>query len=99
MKPEKNPLLSLNLVDKHAAAEHLGIRPGTLKKYRLQPNSTLIRGIHYHVFNSRLIRYNLDLLMDWWINRDNPSVHQRTIDMFLASLPSNQPKQRGRTAQ
>lgn len=86
------------LVTKHEAASLLGISPETLKKYRRQEGSTLIEGIHYHVWNSRVIRYNPQLIADWGLNRNNPAAHQHTIDAYLASLPSNQPKKRGRKA-
>lgn len=84
------------LVDKNEAAKILGISPDTLKQYRLQPNSTLIEGIHYHIWNSRTIRYNPTLIADWGIHRNNPVAHQRAIDEYLATLPVNQPKMRGR---
>jgi hypothetical protein len=84
------------LVNKHEASAVLGISPETLKKYRLQDNSTLIEGIHYHVWNSRVIRYNPELLADWGINRNNPLAHRQVIDAYLRSLPSNQSKGRRR---
>jgi hypothetical protein len=86
----------LQLVNKHKAAEILGVSPETLKKYRLQKDSTLIKGIHYYIWNPRVVKYNAALIADWGVNRDNPEAHQRTIEAFLASLPSNQPKKRGR---
>lgn len=86
------------LVDKHEAAALLGISPETLKKYRLRKDSTLVKGVHYHVWNRRVIRYNPVLLADWGIHRDNPAAHQRAIELYLASLACNQPKKRGRRA-
>jgi hypothetical protein len=91
--PEAFPVL----VNKHKAAEILGISPETLKKYRLQENSTLIEGIHYHVWNRRVIRYNAALIADWGLNRTNPSAHQKAIESYLALLPANQSR-RGRRA-
>ncbi len=88
----------LQLVNKHKAADLLGVSPETLKKYRLQKDSTLIEGIHYHVWNSRVVRYNAALLVDWGLNRNNPEAHQKTIAAYLAALPCNQPKKRGRRA-
>lgn len=84
------------LVDKNEAAKILGISPDTLKRYRLQPDSTLIAGIHYHVWNSRTIRYNPALIADWGIHRNNPAAHQRAVDKYLSKLPVNQPQTRGR---
>ncbi len=89
--------LGIRLVNKHEASDILGISPETLKKYRLQDGSTLIEGLHYHVWNSRVIRYNPFLIADWGVNRNNPTAHQRTIEAYLKALPSNQPK-RGRKA-
>jgi hypothetical protein len=86
------------LVNKHEAADLIGVSPETLKKYRLQEDSTLIKGIHYHVWNSRTIRYNALLMADWGLHRNNPAAHQQAIDFYLASLPCNQPKRRGRKA-
>ncbi|MBL1174136.1 hypothetical protein [Pantanalinema sp. GBBB05] len=84
------------LVNKHQAARILGISPETLKKYRLAKGSTLVQGIHYYVWNSRVVRYNASLLADWGLNRHNPDAHQKAIELYLASLPANQPKKRGR---
>ncbi len=86
----------IKLVDKHQAAAILAISPETLKKYRLQPNSTLIEGVHYFVWNARVIRYNAELLADWGMNRANPGAHQKAIEAFLASLPANQPTRKRR---
>lgn len=86
------------LVGKHEAAALLGVSPETLKKYRLRKDSTLIKGLHYHVWNSRVIRYNPVLLADWGVHRDNPAAHQQAIEAYLASLACNQPKKRGRRA-
>lgn len=83
----------IRLVNKYEVAAILGISPETLKKYRLQDNSPLIEGIHYHAWNSRTIRYNPELMADWALNRNNPQQHQRTIEAYLASLPCNQKKQ------
>lgn len=95
---QQNPLNCPRLVNKHEAAGILGISPETLKKYRLQEGSTLIEGIHYHVWNSRVIRYNALLLADWGLHRNNPDAHQQAIEAYLAALPCNQPKKRGRKA-
>lgn len=94
--PEALAGAGLRLVTKHEAAEMLAISHETLKKLRLREGSPLIRNVHYFKLNSRTIRYNAPLLMDWAINRDNPAAHQRTIEQFLAAKPANQPKKRGR---
>ena len=94
--PSVASAVGVRLVNKHEAAAILGISTETLKRYRLQANSPLIKGVHYFVWNSRVVRYNPVLIADWGMNRDNPCAHQKAIEAFLASLPSNQPKQRGR---
>ena len=76
----------IKLIDKHKAAEILGISPSTLKKYRLDKDSTLIENVHYYVLNSRTIRYNALLIADWAVNRHNPLAHQRAIESFLRDL-------------
>jgi hypothetical protein len=63
----------------------------TLKVYRERHWSL---GIHYQYLNSRTIRYNLRLIQDWLANFDDPQSHQRGIEVYLASLPSNQTKKR-----
>ncbi|MCA1994510.1 MAG: hypothetical protein LDL41_21065, partial [Coleofasciculus sp. S288] len=50
--------VGVRLVGKHEAAAILGASTETLKRYRLQKDSTLIKGIHYFVWNSRVVRYN-----------------------------------------
>lgn len=99
MSHEVTPIYrSCRLVNKHEAADILGVSPETLKKYRLQKNSTLCKGIHYHVWNSRVIRYNPVLLADWGVHRHDPEAHRQAIEAYLASLACNQPKKRGRRA-
>ena len=88
----------INLVNKHEAAKILGISPSTLKQYRLAHNSTLVEGIHYHIWNQRTIRYNPDLMADWAINRSNPKAHQQTIERYLSSFASKQPRVKERQA-
>ncbi|PMB13052.1 hypothetical protein CI592_01390 [Fischerella thermalis CCMEE 5328] len=50
----------------------------------------LIAGVHYSVLPGGHKRYNLELLTDWLINQQDPNAHQRAIDHYLKSLPSNQ---------
>jgi hypothetical protein len=82
------------LVNKHEAAAILGVSPETLKKYRLQENSPLIEGVHYHVWNSRTIRYNCELIADWGLNRINPEQHQRNVEAYLKLLSNQKRMQR-----
>jgi hypothetical protein len=79
-------------LSKRDMAKLLGIHPETLKIYR----KSMVEGIHFFRLNSRLIRYNPNLVMHWFANRQNPAVHQRIIEEYLASLPENKPLKRGR---
>lgn len=75
-------------ITKQQASEILNMSFSTLKKYRL--NGTWIEGIHWVKLNSRCIRYNLELIQDWLHNREDPVAHYRAIDLYHASLASNQ---------
>ena len=77
-------------VSKQEALQYLNLSSTTLKKYRLQ--GLLIEGIHWVRINSRCIRYNLELIQDWLHNRHDPAAHQRAIEIYQASLLSNQRK-------
>ena len=80
-------------INKHDAAQLLGISVHTLKNYRQQHWQL---GIHFQRLNSRTIRYHQPLLIDWLANRLSPATHQKAIEFYLASLLSNQPQKRGR---
>ncbi len=80
--------------DKHAVSNLLGVRPGTLKNWRLgRPGAgiapVLIEGIHWVRQSSRHTLYNVDLLRDFIATRENPDVHELAISNYLASLPSS----------
>jgi hypothetical protein len=74
--------------NKHEAAKIGGLSQFTLKKLRL--TNELIEGIHWTRFSSRCIRYNVDLLKDWIVNRENKKLHDQAIANYLSSLPSYQ---------
>jgi tRNA(His) 5'-end guanylyltransferase len=74
--------------NKQLASERLNLSCSTLKKYRL--NGTLIEGTHWVKVNCRCILYNLELIQDWLHNRHDPIAHHRAIDIYHASLVSNQ---------
>ncbi|MEO0356477.1 MAG: hypothetical protein AAF268_16775 [Cyanobacteria bacterium P01_A01_bin.3] len=82
-------------VSKREAIQCLKLSSTTLKKYRLQ--GLLIEGIHWVRINSRCTRYNLDLVKDWLQNRHDPVAHQRAIEVYQASLLSNQKKPQGQS--
>jgi hypothetical protein len=77
-------------IDKYQAAKLTGLSVDTLKGYRLQ--GLLQEGIHYVRVNSRVIRYNAQLLQDWLTNRYDSVAHQRAIEIYQASLLSNKKK-------
>ena len=82
---------STNWVNKNVAAQILGISTHTLKSHRKR-HWTL--GIHFQYLNSRTIRYHEGLLRDWIANISDPQAHQSAIEVYLASLLSNQKKKR-----
>ncbi|MBR8831894.1 MAG: hypothetical protein N5P05_002609 [Chroococcopsis gigantea SAG 12.99] len=79
-----------HFANKSEASQYLKLSGTTLKRYRLQ--GLLVEGIHWVRLNSRCIRYNLDLIQDWLHNRHDPVAHQRAIEIYQASLLSNQKK-------
>lgn len=80
-------------INKHRAALLLDVSEHTLKTYR---KVHWLPGIHFQHINAKTIRYNRLLIIDWVVNISYPEVHQRAIQTFLASLPSNQSKRRSR---
>jgi hypothetical protein len=84
-------------VDKHDAAKIVCKHWKTLDRWRVDPNSTLLEGLHWQHDGGEVV-YHAELLKDWYRHRGNPSAHQRTIDSFIASLPSNQPRRSKRKA-
>lgn len=80
--------MMFQFVTKQQASEILNMSFSTLKKYRL--DGTWMEGTHWVKLNSRCIRYNLELIQDWFHNRQDPIAHHRAIDLYHASLASNQ---------
>lgn len=56
--------------------------------YRLRKCGHWQEGIHYSVLSPKKIVYNAELIMDWITNRAQPQIHERAVQTFLASLPS-----------
>lgn len=86
-------------LDKHNAAKVIGLSIHTLKKLRSEKAreaDRLIEGIHFVRYGEYCVRYNADLLRDYAATRSDPEAHKRAIELYLASLPSNQPKRAGR---
>lgn len=80
----------VQFVSKQEATQSLRLSGTTLRRYRVQ--GLLIEGVHWVRVNSRCIRYNLELINDWLHNRHDPAAHQRAIEIYQASLLSNQRK-------
>jgi tRNA(His) 5'-end guanylyltransferase len=80
----------VQFVDKYQATKTLSLSGETLKKYRLQ--GEWIEGIHWVRLNSRCVRYNLELIQDWFHNRHDPVAHWRAIEVYQSTLLSNQKK-------
>ena len=82
-------------IDKNVAAELTGLSSDTLKRYRQK--GKLQKDIHWVSINSRVVRYNKTLLIDWIQNhQSNPKAHSKAIENYLASLPSSQKKIKGK---
>jgi hypothetical protein len=78
-------------IDKNLAAKLTGLSGDTLKRYRQK--GKLQKDIHWVSVNSRVVRYNKTLLIDWIQNhQSNPKAHSKAIENYLASLPSSQKK-------
>lgn len=78
------------LVDKHEVVKLTGYSNSTLKRYRNA--GKLQENIHWISINSRSIRYNIVLVLDWFANINDPQSHQKAIDNYLSSMASNQRK-------
>lgn len=84
---------SYSFVGPKVATERTGLSRSTLKRYRL--SGKLTEGIHWIRLNSRNTKYNLTLLLDWIQNQISaPNAHQKAVDNYLATLPSNQKAKR-----
>lgn len=83
-------------VKKREAERITGLSDETLKKYRFKGD--LREGIEWVRQNSRCVLYNAPLLVSFIQNRNQPEQHAIAVEKYLASLPHNQPKTRGRKA-
>ncbi|ESA38105.1 hypothetical protein N836_34065 [Leptolyngbya sp. Heron Island J] len=73
--------------DKELAAKVLGVSVRQVERYHKE----WILNVHYS-YQGRKPTYNLALLRDWKANKENPTAHQRAIQIWQRSLPSNQKK-------
>lgn len=86
--------MAIRFVTKHEIERLYGLSAETQKRYRLSGKWT--EGIHWIRVNSRVIRYNLPLIEDWFLNVNSPQLHNQAVTAYVTSLPCNRPKKRGR---
>jgi hypothetical protein len=84
----------LEWCDKHEASRITGLSALTLRDWRL--DGRLVEGIHWIRIGTRCVRYNSALLRDYVATQLSPTIHQRAVDNYLASLPSNKQKHKNR---
>jgi hypothetical protein len=77
-------------LDKHEICALLKVTDRTLTRYR---SDKWMIGIHY-VKPVQKILYNKELIEDWLVNRHEWHIHLRAIDLYQASLPSNQKRRK-----
>lgn len=84
--------MSYTFCTKNILAQKLGFSPHTLKAIRKRGD--WIEGVHFvrPEGNSRVIRYNLELCINWLANQSNPKAHQREIEEYLINLDCNRSK-------
>ena len=79
-------------VKKREICKLTGLSGDTLKKYRL--SGLLIEDIHWIRVNSKVVLYNVPLVMDWLHNISDPTAHLRAIEVYQSMLLSNRKVQR-----
>lgn len=77
-------------VKKREISKLTGLSGDTLKKYRL--SGILSEDIHWVRINSKLVLYNVPLILDWLQNINDPLAHQRAIESYMSTLLSNKKK-------
>ena len=76
------------LVPSNEICKQLGISYSTLKRWR--KTGAIMEGLHWQYLpgtKARLL-WNLDLMRDWVSNSGTPA-HTRSIELYIASLPSS----------
>lgn len=97
MTKPKRLLPTLFSLTKQEAAEFLGCSIDALDNLRGDAEVGWIQGLHWQKLPRIGIRYNAELLRDWFVNAHDSAAHQRAIANFQASLLSNQ-KRRPKSA-
>lgn len=91
VRAEKNPIW---VGKKKLKSEVIECSDDTLKDWRL--SGKLIEGVHWTKLGPQKNLYNQPLIEDFLANQHDPAAHQRAIDLYLASLQSNQRRAVGR---
>jgi hypothetical protein len=77
----------VRFVKKREISELTGLSSDTLKKYRL--SGILCENIHWIRINSKVVLYNVPLILDWLQNIHDPKAHHRAIEAYQSMLLSN----------
>jgi hypothetical protein len=82
------PQIIWRLVPSQEICQQLGISYSTLKRWR--KTEVITEGLHwqYRPGTKARLLWNLDLMRDWVSNSGTPA-HARSIELFVASLPSS----------
>jgi hypothetical protein len=80
----------VRFVKKREISRLTGLSGDTLKKYRL--SGLLSEDIHWIRVNSKVVLYNVPLILDWLQNIHDPHAHQQAIALYMAALLSNKKK-------
>jgi hypothetical protein len=78
-------------IGKAEVRELLQVSERTLARYR---SDHLMIGIHYTKLSEQKILYNRELILDWLANKHDWITHLRAIELYQASLPSNQKRRK-----
>lgn len=83
------PEIIWRLVPSSEICKQLGISYSTLKRWR--KTGAILEGIHwtYNPTTKTRILWNLDLMRDFMANGSNSLAHGRSIERYVASLPSS----------
>ena len=75
----------------------LGVSKEQLKTWRLGDRAKrgrkkaplLTEGVHWIAYSSRKVLFHRELMRDFLANYNSPQHHQKTVEKFLADLPSS----------
>lgn len=78
--------MEFDLVSRCEIARLLRLSPGTIKVYQ---RKNWLEGVHFIRINSRVTRFNLQLIEDWLHNINDGQAHQRAIEAYQSTRLSN----------